>query len=307
MRFAANLRLRSSQEIRELRVQELIQELKLNKCKDTRVGNVLKRGLSGGERKRTAIGVEMITNPSLLFLDGIIYIYIYIYIEPTSGLDSFTAYTIISLLTKLAARGKTVIAIIHQPSSDIYDLFDRLLLLVKGRTIYQSKTRDCLEYFKNIGYQMPSFQNPADYLMKIMHIEDPPNSEELQKRELFFNTYEEKMRNQVKNEANALVLPPIDKSLLEQKRATPCCRELSLLLGRSAKNLIRNPIMTKVRVGQIIILGIIMILLYWQRTDFTYTDVMDKNGAMFFCCLNQLMLALMSLVLTCIYIYIYIY
>ncbi len=81
--------------------------------------------MSGGERKRTAIGVELITDPSLILLD-----------EPTSGLDSFTAVTIVQLLEKQARKGKTVISTIHQPSSESFKLFDRLILMMDGYITY---------------------------------------------------------------------------------------------------------------------------------------------------------------------------
>ena len=86
----------------ERRVESLVKALKLEECIDTMVGSELIKGISGGERKRTSIGYELITNPSLLFQD-----------EPTSGLDSFTALSIIKLLKKEAERGMTIIATIH--------------------------------------------------------------------------------------------------------------------------------------------------------------------------------------------------
>lgn len=87
MTFAARLRLRVSEKEQELKVEGLIHELGLTKCADTIVGSVLKKTISGGERKRTAIGVELITDPSVILLD-----------EPTSGIDSFMAKTICKLL-----------------------------------------------------------------------------------------------------------------------------------------------------------------------------------------------------------------
>ena len=81
--------------------------------------------ISGGERKRTAIGVEMITDPQLLLLD-----------EPTSGLDSFRATSLVQFLQKLARRGKTVVATIHQPSSEAYLNFDKLILMCDGFIVY---------------------------------------------------------------------------------------------------------------------------------------------------------------------------
>lgn len=98
------------------------------KVANTFVGNNVIRGVSGGERKRTSIGVELLTNPSLVFLD-----------EPTTGLDSTTALQVIQLLKKLANAGRTIVSTIHQPSSEIFDQFDKLILLVRGHTIYQGE------------------------------------------------------------------------------------------------------------------------------------------------------------------------
>lgn len=92
------------------------------------MGNSDIRGLSGGERKRTSIGVDLITNPSLIFLD-----------EPTTGLDSTTAFNVLEVLQRLAKRGRNVVSTIHQPSTEIFNRFDNLLLIVKGNIIYQVK------------------------------------------------------------------------------------------------------------------------------------------------------------------------
>ena len=97
-----------------------------------------KRGISGGERKRTSIGVELLTNPSLIFLD-----------EPTTGLDSSTALNLMMLIKKLASEGRTIISTIHQPSSDIFNSFDKLILLVEGHSIYCVK-KSFIQY--NIKY-----------------------------------------------------------------------------------------------------------------------------------------------------------
>ncbi len=83
------------------------------------------KGISGGERKRANIASEIITSPDVIMLD-----------EPTSGLDSFTSYLIIKILKDYSKLGKTVIFTIHQPNTDIFELFDRLLLLVEGKIIY---------------------------------------------------------------------------------------------------------------------------------------------------------------------------
>ena len=117
-KFACQIRTRLSSLQIESRVSSLIKALHLEACKDTHVGDVLKRGISGGERKRTSIGYELITNPSVLFLD-----------EPTSGLDSVSALKVIELLRPAAQRGMTILATIHQPSSKIFNCFDRVMVL----------------------------------------------------------------------------------------------------------------------------------------------------------------------------------
>jgi ABC-type multidrug transport system ATPase subunit len=94
--------------------------MKLEKCLDTIVGGVVMKGISGGEKKRCSIAFELMSDPQVIFLD-----------EPTSGLDSLTSYIICSKLKKLArVYNKTVIMTIHQPNSEIYGLFDELLLLL---------------------------------------------------------------------------------------------------------------------------------------------------------------------------------
>ena len=87
--------------------------MRLQKCQGTKIGGPLVKGVSGGERKRTSIGVELITDPSLIFLD-----------EPTTGLDSFTATSVMETLRDLASSGRTIIQTIHQPNSDMFEMMD---------------------------------------------------------------------------------------------------------------------------------------------------------------------------------------
>jgi ABC-type multidrug transport system ATPase subunit len=137
--FAARLRTNLNEKDIAIRVQEIIERLALTQCADTRIGGVLLKGISGGERKRTSIGYELITDPIVILLD-----------EPTSGLDSSTALRIIKDLKKEAARGKTVIATIHQPSGSIFMEFERLLLLHDGYQLYQGPLKEITPYLSNV-------------------------------------------------------------------------------------------------------------------------------------------------------------
>jgi len=160
LKFSAYLRL--SRDIphkeKKQRVEDLLRSLVLTKASNTRVGLAgIQRGVSGGERKRTAIGVELVNDPQILFLD-----------EPTSGLDSTTALTVVKILRTLAHdHGTTVITTIHQPSSQIFYTFDDLFLLSEGHLIYGGPVKDCVPHFSRLGYKCPNLTNPADFMLDL--------------------------------------------------------------------------------------------------------------------------------------------
>ncbi|KAI0561378.1 hypothetical protein FGB62_85g11 [Gracilaria domingensis] len=165
--YAALLRLPASmpKEKKLMRVQKVIQELGLGKVKDTMIGNQIVRGISGGERKRVNIGTELVTNPSLLFLD-----------EPTTGLDSFNALNVMTALRQLASNGRTIISTIHQPRSSIFALFDQLCLLSEGRVMYFGPAKEAVDYFSALNFRSPSQFNPADFFLDLLSI-DPRSVE----------------------------------------------------------------------------------------------------------------------------------
>uniref|UniRef100_A0A673W0B9 ATP-binding cassette, sub-family G (WHITE), member 2a n=1 Tax=Salmo trutta TaxID=8032 RepID=A0A673W0B9_SALTR len=159
-RFSAALRLPSSvsQKEKEDKVNRLIKELGLTKVADSRVGTQLIRGISGGERKRTNIGMELIIDPPVLFLD-----------EPTTGLDASTANSVLLLLKRMSSHGRTIILSIHQPRYSIYRLFDSLTLLVSGKQVYHGPAQSALDYFSNIGYTCEPHNNPADFFLDVIN------------------------------------------------------------------------------------------------------------------------------------------
>lgn len=157
---------------RARRVEDIIQLLHLEGCQNTKIGDSLKKGISGGERKRTSTAMELIANPPMLFLD-----------EPTSGLDTFTAYTVIKSLKRLTRQGRTVISTIHQPSSEIFHLFDDLLLLVDGRIVYCGPAAESMDYFARLGYPCPKYSNPADfYFMEVLRQFEVEGLDEVRRR-----------------------------------------------------------------------------------------------------------------------------
>ena len=137
--FAAKLCFsnRTEEEINFL-VVKVLEDLGLSEIRDLRVGSPLRKTISGGQRKRLNIGLELLREPAVLFCD-----------EPTSGLSSRDSENIIDLLKELSLRGKLVFAVIHQPSSDIFKMFDKLLILdTGGYQIYYGNPVDAITYFK---------------------------------------------------------------------------------------------------------------------------------------------------------------
>ena len=147
LRFSAELSLGDldAPEI-ELKVEQTLKRLGLWEIRNLRVGSLMDKTISGGQRKRLNIALELIREPSVLFVD-----------EPTSGLSSRDSEHIMDILKELALRGKVIFVVIHQPSSDIFKLFDRLLLLdVGGFPVYQGNPLECLDYLKQMSNQVLS-------------------------------------------------------------------------------------------------------------------------------------------------------
>ncbi|XP_004447360.1 ATP-binding cassette sub-family G member 8 isoform X2 [Dasypus novemcinctus] len=172
--FVAQLRLPRtfSQAQRNKRVDDVIAELRLRQCADTRLGNAAVRGVSGGERRRVSIGVQLLWNPGILILD-----------EPTSGLDSFTAHNLVKTLSRLAKGNRLVLISLHQPRSDIFRLFDLVLLMTSGTTLYLGAAQHMVQYFTEIGHPCPRYSNPADFYVDLTSIDRRSREQEVATRE----------------------------------------------------------------------------------------------------------------------------
>ena len=138
------------------RVDNVIETLRLSKVANNRIGGMGMRGVSGGERKRTALATELITSPSILFLD-----------EPTTGLDAYTALEVVHILKDLCLSGMTIICSIHQPRSSIFQTFDTLLLLSHGKTAYFGPAGGVVDHMQDVGLpgcKLPEKTNVADWV-----------------------------------------------------------------------------------------------------------------------------------------------
>ncbi|OQO08533.1 hypothetical protein B0A48_06403 [Cryoendolithus antarcticus] len=162
------------------------------------------RGISGGEKRRVAIACELVTSPSILFLD-----------EPTSGLDAFNAFNVVEcLVTLVKTYNRTVVFTIHQPRSNIVALFDQLILLAQGRTVYSGPFGKCQDYFNSIGYTCPPGFNIADYLVDLtMHAirPDDPTEQDVQA----FNDYVEGANTRASSTIAVKSIPSVSNISLE--------------------------------------------------------------------------------------------
>lgn len=158
--YSALLRLPSSKSKEEVRgiVEGIITEMGLIDCADHQIGNWQMRGISGGEKKRLSIALEILIRPYLLFLD-----------EPTSGLDSAAAFFVTQSIRNLSRDGRTVVCSIHQPSSEVFALFDDLCLLSGGETVYFGEARTATKFFAEAGFPCPSRRNPSDHFLRCIN------------------------------------------------------------------------------------------------------------------------------------------
>ncbi|KAE8354914.1 P-loop containing nucleoside triphosphate hydrolase protein [Aspergillus coremiiformis] len=161
LKFAADLSLPRSvtRSQRADRIQSLLGAFGIQNQASTLVGTLIRKGISGGQKRRLSVASQLITCPKILFLD-----------EPTSGLDSTATYEVISYVKKLAvANNLIIIASIHQPSTSTFQLFDNLLLLSGGKTCYYGPVGEVTTYFNSIDYPIPSQTNPAEYLLDLIN------------------------------------------------------------------------------------------------------------------------------------------
>ncbi|XP_047335358.1 putative white-brown complex homolog protein 30 [Impatiens glandulifera] len=160
LRFSARCRLASDlpKADKVLVVERVIESLGLQLIRDSLVGTVEKRGISGGQRKRVNVGLEMVMEPSLLILD-----------EPTSGLDSSSSNLLLKALRREALEGVNICMVLHQPSFVLFQMFDDLILLAKGGfTVYHGSVKKVEEYFSGIGIHVPERVTPPDHFIDIL-------------------------------------------------------------------------------------------------------------------------------------------
>jgi len=294
IQLAADLRLPRTMSVEERRQRAdlIIGELGLRKCEDTRIGNESTRGISGGERKRVSIAIEILRGPSVLFLD-----------ECTTGLDSFQALRVATTIKELAQGGRTIVSSIHQPRSSIFALFDDVVILSEGKMVYNGPAAEMVGYFSKIGYAMPENYNPADFVLDLVSVD--MRSEELE-------TETRARLSDIVNRFEAMPIPDDSKPNSDDVTATSSnsdndlpkkykyetgwYRQFSLLYQRATRQKLRDKTGLMIPLFSTLFFATLLGCLYFKTGEnLTQQAIQDKVGALFFLSLSQYMTGMFSI------------
>ncbi|KAL6202196.1 hypothetical protein ACLB2K_025905 [Fragaria x ananassa] len=256
--------------------EAVITQLELTKCRNSIIGDELLRGVSGGERRRVSIGQELLINPSLMFLD-----------EPTSGLDSTTAQRIVKALSELAIGGRTIVMTIHQPSSRLFYMFHKVMLLSEGNALYFGHVSDVMKYFSDIGYAPLVAMNPADFLLDLSNglTPDESNDNKSELKQSLALAYRENLEDKLKAELKETSCVDCnnnqsEEALSEDKKfrkwPTTWWQQFTALFRRGVKER-KHDSFSGLRIGQVVAVALLCGLLWWQSSS-----LQDQIGLLFF-------------------------
>ncbi|KAK1932327.1 ABC transporter G family member 11 [Phytophthora citrophthora] len=234
------------------RVQTVIDEMGLRVCEHTLVGDIFRKGISGGQKRRLSIAIELLSDPSILLLD-----------EPTSGLDSASTHNVMQFVSRLCQEKKTVICTIHQPSSLVYEMFSNVVILTAGETVYFGPRTEILDHFSASGYSCPMYMNPAEYFISLVN-SDFEGHADIKK---LINSYStssmatnvaQTIENDAASVSNAVPVVPVPPSAF---------RQFVVLMQRNSLNNVRNPGIYWVRLAMYTMLAFMVGTMYLSSND----------------------------------------
>ncbi|KEP60253.1 UNVERIFIED_CONTAM: ATP-binding cassette G family transporter ABCG84 [Hammondia hammondi] len=311
---------------REALVDRLLVAFGLSKAADTCIGNLqmgARRGISGGEKKRLSVATEIVTNPSIIFAD-----------EPTTGLDSFMAEAVMNVLECLAQNGRSIICTIHQPSTTVFEKFNKVLLLAEGRMVFAGDRLALPVYFARVGKSIPPYTSVADFVIDCLsssegaeatlQIAEKMHTAWIQTGVSFMRDWRESLREQYiqrlqsegiadklssfKSERMRLALrkealeaaTATEETNLQKKEAAVGGRvnwwtQFQVLLHRCSLANKRNPQILQARVGQTLVSALLLGFIFLRLRK---GDAISKNGAANFINLNQGMTGLVTVLQT---------
>lgn len=308
--FQVRLRDEHATDSEQARVDQALRDYGLFGVRNSLIGGIRVRGISGGEKKRLSIASEVLGSASVFFVD-----------EPTSGLDSSMAAAVVSQLKHIAQRGnKTVVATIHQPSSEIFAQFDKLYLLAAGQVAYHGPAAKAATYFAERGFQCPAFLNPADYFMMQLATTSPSPMEGDTERdadvasgdharlELLTQAWEayrhtERYASTVPQYRGDAVTAATSSdgsdgepmtaalALVPMKKASvgDIAHQVATLARRNVVRLVRDKLGFRVAIMQSLMSAVIVGLVYLQL-DMSQSGIQSFDGAFFFFTVSQVMI-----------------
>lgn len=270
--FSARLSLATSVTKRKrlARVDDLLKAFGLTDQAHTLIGTPLRKGISGGQKRRASVAAQIITEPKILFLD-----------EPTSGLDSSASYEIISHLRSVARRyNLLVVASIHQPSTSTFRLFDKLLLLSQGKTCYFGPLSGVTPYFESAGFPVPPQTNPAEHILDITNSDFALDREQAQRDLESIHAIWKKQQHTLLSSSNEGKSQPAVASLEDHSRPGVFTIISALLLRmfiKSYRDVVAYGIRLAMYMGLAIMMGTV-----WLRLPTTQDSIQPFINAIFF-------------------------
>lgn len=265
-----------SQESQETVINAILEDTGLASSKDTRVGDVFIKGLSGGQKRRLSIALELVGKPDILILD-----------EPTSGLDSVSAYYVMLMLKKLTSEGVTVICTLHQPSSQIYEMLDKITFISKGNACFHGTLEQAEAFFASIGKVVPSHFNPSDYYLFQINTDFSKEIEPEKLKEQFHQWASETGNLNPKQ----ISREPFNKdqggmtvsSLKFAHSRSNFFSKFLFLIQRYFFNLFMNPGIIFVRLAMYLILCFIIGFMYFQLgSHYNQSDIVSRTSLLFY-------------------------
>ncbi|XP_049640667.1 ATP-binding cassette sub-family G member 5 [Suncus etruscus] len=258
------------------KVEAVLAELSLGHVADSLVGTNSAGGITKGERRRVSIAAQLLQDPKILLLD-----------EPTTGLDCTTSNHIVSLLAELARKGRIVVVTIHQPRSELFQVFDKIIILSQGELVFCGSPGELLSFFSSCGYPCPEHSNPFDFYVDLTSVDT-----QSQEREL--DTYKRVKAIEAAYKASTVyrqVLASIEGAQAQDTRpdipfktrdAPGTLARLCILLRRMTKNLVRNRLALLMRLLQNLFMGLIVALFLLRLSgDLLRGALQDRVGLLY--------------------------
>ncbi|KAL5279324.1 hypothetical protein ACFFRR_003732 [Megaselia abdita] len=260
-------------------IKNILKMVNLVKCSNTMVYS-----LSGGERKRLTIAVELVTNPPIMFFD-----------EPTSGLDSVASLQIITHLRRLAQDGRIIYCVMHQPGSKLLQLFDDILVMADGKILYCGALTNMVNYFESEGFHFPDFYNPADFVLEVANRDYAAdisslinrNTETYQLLNTSYSSFDDDEEIEMlksRRKSKAIEILPINSEPICDNYKVNAFYQFRVLAQRSFRAMWRDVLTVQLRVVIHLLVGFLLGVVFYDMGN-DANKVLSNASFLFFCVL----------------------